>query len=123
MGLTFHPDFPGNPTAFVTYNSDAGPGTTRFSYLSRYTSPDGVSFDPASEEILLVIEQTGGNEHSIGSLLFGPDDGFLYISVGDNGEGGINAQNIEDLAPITWRSRICRSTIRRKRIRARVRRP
>jgi glucose/arabinose dehydrogenase len=43
--------------------------------------------DPASEQIVLTVTQPYEN-HNGGQLAFGPDDGHLYIGMGDGGSGG-----------------------------------
>ncbi len=47
--------------------------------------------DPDSERILLVIDEPQFN-HNSGMIEFGPDDGYLYIAVGDGG-------NAHDIGP------------------------
>ncbi len=43
--------------------------------------------DAASEQIVLTVTQPYAN-HNGGQLAFGPDDGYLYIGMGDGGSGG-----------------------------------
>jgi glucose/arabinose dehydrogenase len=99
LNLAFHPDFgrPDSPNRgyfYVWYNhSDRPPrgpeqpylGSLSSNRLSRFTIPDGAdAADPASE--LVLIEQRRNNtDHQGGGLFFHPEDGFLYIAVGDGG--------------------------------------
>jgi len=56
------------------------------------------SADPATENILLLVDQPFSN-HNGGGLAFGKD-GFLYIGLGDGGSGGdpqCNGQNLQTL--------------------------
>jgi len=85
LGLALDPDFSKNGRIFVNYTADVdGKLWTR---ISAFTSKDkGLTFDAASEKIVLSFEQPYSN-HNGGHVAFGPD-GFLYIGVGDGGAGG-----------------------------------
>lgn len=84
LGLAFHPQYPDSPYFYVDYTASALGGDTR---ISRFTvSPDPDSTDPATEEVLLTVEQFQAN-HNGGMLAFGPD-GYLYIALGDGGGSG-----------------------------------
>ena len=61
----------------------------------RVSAGDNNVADPASEEVILTVPQPFAN-HNGGQLAFGPEDGYLYIGMGDGGSGGDpfnNAQN------------------------------
>jgi uncharacterized repeat protein (TIGR03806 family) len=98
LGMAFHPNFATNHQVFFFYSGFGGPSNLR-SFVSRFTSNDnGLTLDPASEQILLTLDKQFGN-HNGGMINFGPD-GFLYISVGDGGSQGDpngNAQNLNSL--------------------------
>lgn len=81
LGLAMHPQFMKNGQFFVSYTQR---GTHR-SIVSRFTvsKSDPNKADPASEEVLLDIEQPFQN-HNGGSMEFGPD-GYLYVAYGDGG--------------------------------------
>ncbi|MCC5887992.1 MAG: PQQ-dependent sugar dehydrogenase [Gammaproteobacteria bacterium] len=84
LGLAFDPAFTTNRHFYVHYSLGAGP---RRSVIARFTwDADSDSVDPASEKVLLEVEQPFSN-HNGGMLAFGPDD-FLYIALGDGGSGG-----------------------------------
>lgn len=87
LGMAFHPDFPADPRVYLSYtNADAG----LVSRISEFRSSDGgLTLDPASERMLMVVDQPQAN-HNGGQLAFGPD-GFLYIGMGDG--GGANDQH------------------------------
>ena len=87
LGLAFHPDFSTNGYFYVNYTRDPGPGLDR-TVIARYSINDGNPdvADPASAFTILEIEQDFGN-HNGGDLNFGPD-GYLYIAMGDGGDGG-----------------------------------
>jgi glucose/arabinose dehydrogenase len=98
LGLAFHPSFPQNRRFFVNYvrtvNSQIQ--TVIAEYQASATNPNQA--DPASERILLLVDQPFGN-HKGGQLAFGPDN-FLYIGLGDGGSGGDpmgNGQNLQTL--------------------------
>lgn len=78
LGLAFHPDYESNGYFYVNYTAE---NTTRISRFAVTSNP--AIADPASEQILLTIEQPAGN-HNGGHLAFGPDS-YLYIGMGDGG--------------------------------------
>jgi len=82
LGLAFHPKFKENGEFFVTYSLK---GDKRVEHLSRFkVKPDDPDrADPASEQLVLAIEQPFWN-HNGGSIAFGPD-GLLYFGLGDGG--------------------------------------
>ncbi len=94
LGLAFHPDFESNGFLYVNYNAE-NPNRT---VVSRFSLREGdpLSADPDSELVLLEFNQPSAN-HKGGQLVFGPKDGFLYISVGDGGASGETAQDLRDL--------------------------
>ena len=90
LGLAFHPDYADNGRLFVYYSAPLRAGgpvgydhTSRISEF-RVSAADPNSADPASERVLLELDEPQFN-HNAGTLLFGPSDGYLYISVGDGG--------------------------------------
>lgn len=82
LGLAFHPEYATNGRFFVNYTDTAG--NTVVSGFLVSENPDMA--DPASEAIILTVEQPHGN-HNGGNILFGPD-GYLYIGMGDGGSAG-----------------------------------
>lgn len=56
------------------------------SRLSRFQRSEAGAVDPASEEVLLEVEQPYPN-HNGGMLCFGPE-GYLYLGLGDGGFAG-----------------------------------
>ena len=85
LDLAFPPDYSVKQHFYVSYTN--GDGHT---VISRYrTTPDPDTADPNSEEVLLTIEQPH-NTHNGGRILFGPQDGYLYIGSGDGGAPAFN---------------------------------
>jgi len=82
LGLAFHPDFAKDGRLFVYYTNKAQPHQNVIASY-RIKSDNPAQADPASEEILLVLDKPFWN-HDGGTLAFGPD-GYLYIAVGDGG--------------------------------------
>jgi glucose/arabinose dehydrogenase len=86
LGLAFHPEFAANGRFFVYYS--APPRLADHNHTSRVaeflvsTDPDVA--DPGSETIILEVDQPQFN-HNAGMLAFGPQDGYLYIALGDGG--------------------------------------
>ncbi len=92
LGLAFHPDYENNGFFYVNYtNNQSDTRVSRFS-----VDPNDANLaDVNSEVILLEIEQPFNN-HNAGDLNFGPNDGYLYIAVGDGGSGGDPGNRSQD---------------------------
>jgi hypothetical protein len=91
LGIAFHPGYTDNGRFFVYYtdaNDDA--------VLAELTAdPAAARADRAGErEVLFLDEPT--DRHNAGALEFGPD-GYLYVAVGDGGDGGHNGQKSDTL--------------------------
>jgi glucose/arabinose dehydrogenase len=85
LGLVFHPNFPTDKRAWVTYTHETAPNSGVIVLrISEFTTADnGATLDAASEQIMLEMAQPGGHNNG-GNLVFGPD-GYLYIGTGDGG--------------------------------------
>lgn len=77
LSVAFHPRYRDNGLLFVNYTNRDGD-----TVIARFNAA-GDSADPASEQVLLTIDQPYGN-HNGGLVKFGPD-GMLYIGMGDGG--------------------------------------
>lgn len=101
LGLAFHPKFKQNGRFFVYYSAPLRPGApagyNHTSTIAEYrVSMDANRADPASERILLQIDKPQGN-HNGGTIAFGPEDGDLYISIGDGGGANdVGLGHVED---------------------------
>jgi glucose/arabinose dehydrogenase len=102
LGLAFHPGYETNGRFFVYYSAPlragAPAGFNHTSHVSefRVSAADPNRADPASERILLQVDKPQFN-HNAGTLLFGPNDGYLYISIGDGGGANdIGLGHVED---------------------------
>jgi glucose/arabinose dehydrogenase len=80
LGLAFHPAYQENGYFFVNYTD--GNGDTQ---VVRYQASHNVA-DPNSAKAILSVKQPHSN-HNGGMIAFGPD-GYLYIGMGDGGDGG-----------------------------------
>jgi len=96
LALAFHPDYETNGHFYIYYT----PHDPRRGVVSRFTvsDEDPNRADPASETVILEVDQPWGN-HNGSTLLFGPD-GYLYISLGDGGAAGDPRNNAQDLSTL-----------------------
>jgi glucose/arabinose dehydrogenase len=86
LGVALDPGFPGNPRVYVAYTAQT---PTRHNRISRFRASGNVA--AGAESVLYDLDDHVNHFHAGGGLHFGPD-GTLYLSMGDNGNGG-NAQN------------------------------
>ncbi len=90
LSIAFHPDFRNTSRVFVYYSAPlragAPSGWSCTNHLSefRITPGNPDTADPASERVLLAVDKPESN-HNGGPILFGPDDGYLYLALGDGG--------------------------------------
>lgn len=92
-GIALHPEF-GNPAApdkqcvFVFYRHKPQPNSwdeKGFNRLSKFFWDEGAGqFDESTEEILFQ-QYDRSTWHNGGGMFFHPEDGFLYIALGDEG--------------------------------------
>jgi glucose/arabinose dehydrogenase len=80
LGIAFHPDFANNGFFYVNYTDKQGN-----TVIARFTA-QGETADPASEMVLLRVDQPYAN-HNGGMVAFGLD-GYLYLGLGDGGSAG-----------------------------------
>lgn len=92
VGMALHPNFgdsayPDHQTVFIFYRYKPNSGVwdhNGYNRLSKFSWDDATrKFDPNSEDIL--IQQFDRNAYHNGGGMFFGNDGFLYLSVGDEG--------------------------------------
>jgi len=101
LSVAFDPNFETNGAFYVDYTSLSGIGDT---VIARYVvgNPSADVAGPVTVTKLLTITQPQVN-HNGGQLQFGPQDGYLYIGMGDGGGAGDqhgtigNAQDLSKL--------------------------
>lgn len=89
LGLAFHPDFKNNGIFFIDYTTTGARNDRLARYNISSTNPN--AGDPSSE-VVLINQPDDASNHNAGDLHFGPD-GYLYVSLGDEGGGGDTYQN------------------------------
>ncbi|NUQ20663.1 MAG: hypothetical protein HOQ09_06850, partial [Gemmatimonadaceae bacterium] len=101
LGLAFHPRYKQNGQFYVYYSAPLRPGAPAGYNVTSTIAEFRVSSDPnradaMSERILLQVDKPQSN-HNGGTLAFGPEDGNLYISIGDGGGANdVGLGHVED---------------------------
>ncbi len=86
LSVAFHPNYETNGFFFVNYTNTSGD-----TVVERYTVSVGNpnAADPNSGVTILTVDQLDTeSNHNGGQLQFSPQDGFLYIGMGDGGGSG-----------------------------------
>jgi glucose/arabinose dehydrogenase len=91
LGLAFHPEWETNNTFYVYYTNNSGNTT-----VSKYTALSKDDADESSGDIIFSYSQPFSN-HNGGWIGFGPNDGMLYISMGDGGSAGDPGNRAQDI--------------------------
>jgi glucose/arabinose dehydrogenase len=100
LGLAFHPGYATNRYFYLFYSltTNTAAGTGRHQRVARFeTSPSDPNVGMVSSELPLITQFDDFSNHNGGDLHFGAD-GYLYISLGDEGnqnDAGNNAQRID----------------------------
>ena len=84
LGLAFHPDYPDTPYFFINFTRTDGSTVIR-RYSVAPGNPDSADVGTSLQVMLQTQPQSNHNGGWIG---FGPDDGYLYIALGDGGGAG-----------------------------------
>ena len=96
LSIAFPPGYSGKQYFYADYTDLSG--NLVISRFHVTANPDIA--DPASEEQILMIPHPTFGNHNGGQLVFGPNDGFLYVGTGDGGGAGDpfnNSQNVNVL--------------------------
>jgi len=97
LGLAFHPDYASNGFFYVNYTRVEDGATVVARYSVSAADPNVA--DPESALTILTVPQPAPN-HNGGHLAFGPNDGYLYVGMGDGGGAGDPDENAQDVATL-----------------------
>jgi glucose/arabinose dehydrogenase len=91
LGVALHPDFEANRKLYLRYSGEPLPDAPEeyshtFVVAEYRMNADGWSIDPESQRLVMTIPEPGP-VHNGGGLAFGPEDGYLYLGIGDGGGG------------------------------------
>ncbi len=92
LSMAVHPNYRQNGFFYVKYVSEgggSGPGNNGDIVIERYTrsTANPNVADPGSAQVVIIVDHSEAGNHNGGTVAFGPNDGLLYISTGDGGNG------------------------------------
>ena len=106
LGMAFHPGYATNGFFFLYFTASATTtaGSGRHEILSRFqVSGNDPNAALASSEVVLLTMFDEHSDHNGGDLHFGPD-GYLYLSVGDEGGQDDSFNNSQRIDKDFWSS-------------------
>lgn len=95
LGLAFHPNYLSNGFFYVNYTNNSGN-----TVLARYIVSGNPDIADASSEFIIATINQPDTNHNGGMLAFSPNDGFLYVFMGDGGgsnDPGNRAQSLSNV--------------------------
>ena len=95
LSMEFHPNFAQNGYFYVFYSFNSAHGQLH-ERVARFTvngTPATATSADTSTHLPLITQYDGATNHNGGDLHFGPADGYLYISVGDEGNANDSFDN------------------------------
>lgn len=96
LGLAFDPAYATNGFFYVHYTVRDGNNDRRV-VIARFTDHFTGPVDVGTREIVISVDYPDDfNNHSAGGIAFGPEDGYLYLTMGDGGGGFDPDGNAQD---------------------------
>lgn len=80
LGLTFHPDYQTNGFFYVYYTNNSSD-----TIVARYTVSANPDIANAASSVTILFVNQPQENHNGGWMGFSPNDGYLYIALGDGG--------------------------------------